>query len=140
MEGTIAQRDASLLKKEERIKELKLSVVLLQQELKLKTQSVDRLQADRASATRPSNNQDQVQDTAYIKHEDITSRAQGLDLGPNESTTRDRREPDLVSRKLRSLSMTGASTPSSQQAKRPVLGDSNAVQGASSVDDDVLNI
>lgn len=138
MEGTIAQRDASLLKKEERIKELKLSVVLLQQELKLKTQSVDRLQADRASTTRPSNKQDQVQDTAHIKHEDITSRAQGLDLGPNESTTRDRREPDLVSMKLRSLSMTGASTPS-QQAKRPVLGDSNAVQGASSVDD-VLNI
>lgn len=135
MEGTIAQRDASLLKKEERIKELKLSVVLLQQELKLKTQSVDRLQADRASTTRPSNKQDQVQDTAHIKHEDITSRAQGLDLGDSESTTR---EPDLVSMKLRSLSMTGASTPS-QQAKRPVLGDSNAVQGASSVDD-VLNI
>ena len=139
MEGTIAQRDASLLKKEERIKELKLSVVLLQQELKLKTQSVDRLQADRASATRPSNNQDQVQDTAHIKHENITSRAQGLDLGRSESV-RDRREPDLVSMKLRSLSLTGASTPSSQQAKRPVLGDSNTVQGASSVDDDVLNI
>lgn len=126
MEGTIAQRDTSLLKKEEKIKELKLSVGLLQQELKLKIQSVDRLQADRKASTAAALPNNQVQDT---KHE----------------SARDRRELDPVSMKLRSLSMTGASTPSSslsqqqQQAKRPVLGDSNAVQeGTNSAD--VLNI
>jgi hypothetical protein len=137
MEGTIAQRDASLQKKEERIKELKLSVALLQQELKLKAQSVDRLQA----STAPPNHQ-VLQDTVQIKpdNSNSTSLAQGLDLGRYESM-RDRKAPDLVSTKLQSLSMTGASAPSSQQqTKRPVLGDSNAVavQGASSVD--VLNI
>ena len=136
MEGTIAQRDASLLKKEERIKELKLSVALLQQELRLKTQSVDRLQASKALP-----NHQVLQDTVQIKPDNSISMAQGLDLGRYECVRdrRDRRAPDLMSTKLQSLSVTDASAPSSQQqTKRPVLGDSNAVQGTSTVA--VLNI